>query len=311
MVTPLPSWNETTSKQKILEFVTRVTDQSHGNYVEPKERIATFDNDGTLWCEKPVINQLARVLAKVAADGKTNPDLRVKPLYKATLENDTAWFERYSGNDKIQELVAMILETGVGSTMEEVETQVLEWLTTARHPRFNLPYTQVIYQPMRELIDYLQQQDFRVFICSGGGMDFMRVFAEETYDIPRERVIGSNMKLAWEYRDGKPVLVRQLGIIEPFNDGAGKPINIQLHIGRPPILVGGNSNGDIEMMEFAEASGKPFLNLLVHHDDSDREYAYDSSAERALTMAKERSWNIISMKQDFARIFPEANNNPI
>ncbi|BAU65505.1 putative nonspecific acid phosphatase [Stanieria sp. NIES-3757] len=305
MVIPLSSWNDTPTKQAILEFVMAVKDKSHANYVEPKERIATFDNDGTLWCEKPVVNQLARVLDQVAADARANPDLLQKPLYRATVDNDTAWFEMYSASDKLQELIAMILEIGVGWTVDEVETRALAWLETARHPRFKLPYTQVIYQPMLELIDYLHENDFRVFICSGGGMDFMRVFVEEIFNIPRDRTIGSNMKLAWEYRDGKPLLVRQLGIVEPFNVGAGKPINIQLHIGRPPILTGGNSNGDIEMMEFAAVSGKPYLNLLVHHDDCDREYAYDRSAERALVMAKERNWNIISMKRDWARIFPQ------
>jgi hypothetical protein len=281
-----------------------VTDKAHANYVKPQERIATFDNDGTLWCEKPVYNQVARILDKVAADAKANPDLLQKPLYRATVENDTAWFEMYSTGDKLQELIAMIVETGVGWTEEEVETRALAWLATAHHPRFKLPYTQVIYQPMRELIDYLHENDFRVFICSGGGMDFMRVFVEEVYNVPRDRTIGSNMKLAWEYRDGKPVLVRQLGIVEPFNDGVGKPINIQLHIGRPPILTAGNSNGDIEMMEFAAASGKPYINLLVHHDDGDREYAYERNAERVLAMAKERHWNVISMKRDWKRIFP-------
>ncbi len=305
MVTLLPSWNNTPTKQAILEFVRSVTDKSHANYVKPQERIATFDNDGTLWCEKPVVNQLARVLDKLAADAKANPDLLQKPLYRATVENDTAWFEMYSTSDKLQELIAMILEIGAGWTEDEVENRALAWLKTARHPRFQLPYTQVIYQPMLELIDYLHEKDFRVFVCSAGGMDFMRVFVEEVYNIPRDRTIGSNMKLAWEYRDGKPVLVRQLGLVEPFNDGAGKPINIQFHVGRPPILTGGNSNGDIEMMEFAAASDKPYLNLLVHHDDGGREYAYDRSAERALTMAKERNWNIISMRREWAQIFPK------
>ncbi|MGV2827997.1 HAD family hydrolase [Myxosarcina sp. GI1(2024)] len=307
MVTPLPSWNDTPTKQAILEFVRALTDKAHANYVKPQERIATFDNDGTLWCEKPVYNQVARILDKVAADAKANPDLLQKPLYRATVENDTAWFEMYSTGDKLQELIAMIVETGVGWTEEEVETRALAWLATARHPRFKVPYTQTIYQPMRELIDYLHENDFGVFICSGGGMDFMRVFVEEVYNVPRDRTIGSNMKLAWEYRNGKPVLVRQLGIVEPFNDAVGKPINIQLHIGRPPILTVGNSNGDIEMMEFAAASGKPYINLLVHHDDGDREYAYDRNAEGALAMAKERNWNVISMKRDWKRIFPESS----
>jgi hypothetical protein len=157
---------------------------------------------------------------------------------------------------------------------------------------------------MVELLDFLRDHDFRVFIVSGGGMDFVRIFSKELYGVPRENVVGSNMKLSWEYRDGAPVLVRQAGIVEPFNDGPGKPINIQLHVGRPPILVGGNSNGDVPMMEFAAASGKPFLNLLLHHDDAEREYAYTRSNERALQVARERGWTVVSMKTDFKQVFP-------
>ena len=156
---------------------------------------------------------------------------------------------------------------------------------------------------MVELLDYLRAHDFRIFICSGGGMDYVRLVSDALYGIPRENVIGSNMKLTWEYRENEPVLVRQAGLVEPFNDGAGKPINIQLHIGRPPILVGGNSDGDMAMMEFAAAGKRPFLNLLVRHDDAEREYAYDASAEQVQSAAQKRDWTTISMKNDWKTIF--------
>jgi len=232
-----------------------------------------------------------------------NPALGEQPLYRAAVEKDMAWFAPYMSNERIPELIGMMLAAGAGETQADFESRVAAWLETARHPLFGTPYTQVIYRPMVELLDYLRDHDFRVFIVSGGGMDFVRIFSEELYGVPRENVVGSNMKLSWEYRDGAPVLVRQAGIVEPFNDGPGKSINIQLHVGRPPILVGGNSNGDVPMMEFAAASGKPYLNLLVRHDDAEREYASDQSAEGAQKTAKERKWTIISVKDDFKVVF--------
>lgn len=300
----LSSWRDTPTKQAILEFVAAVTTENGSDYVPPSERIAAFDNDGTLWCEQPVPVQIMAMLDGLTQAVQQNSDLGEQPLYRAAVEKDMAWFAPYMSNERIPELVGMMLAAGAGETQADFESRVTAWLETARHPRFGTPYTQVIYRPMVELLDFLRANDFRVFIVSGGGMDFVRIFSETIYGIPRENVVGSNMKLSWEYRGGAPVLVRQAGIVEPFNDGPGKPINIQLHVGRPPILVGGNSNGDVPMMEFAAASGKPFLNLLVHHDDAEREYASDHSAEQALATAQERHWTIISMKDDFAVVFP-------
>ena len=300
----LPSWRDTPTKQAILEFVAAVTTEDGSDYVPPAERIAVFDNDGTLWCEQPVPVQIMAVLDGLTQAVQQNPDLGEQPLYRAAVEKDMAWFAPYMSNERIPELVGMMLVAGAGETQSDFESRVTAWLETARHPRFSTPYTQVIYHPMVELLETLRDHDFRVFIVSGGGMDFIRLFSETIYGVPRENVVGSNMKLSWEYRGGAPVLVRQAGIVEPFNDGPGKPINIQLHVGRPPILVGGNSNGDVPMMEFAAASGKPFLNLLVHHDDAEREYASDHSVEKALAIAQDRNWTIISMKDDFAVVFP-------
>ncbi|RCV65859.1 haloacid dehalogenase-like hydrolase, partial [Methanophagales archaeon] len=256
----LPSWKDTRTKQAILDFVAAVTDQNGPHYVPPAERIAAFDNDGTLWCEHPMPVQIIAILDALATVVQQNSALAEQPLYRAAAERDMAWFAPYMSNERIPELIGMMLAAGAGETQAEFEARSAAWLAEARHPRFGKPYTQVIYRPMVELLDYLRDNDFRVFIVSGGGMDFVRLFSETIYGVPRENVVGSNMKLSWEYRDGAPVLVRQAGIVEPFNDGTGKPINIKLHVGRPPILVGGNSNGDVPLMEFAAASGKPFLN---------------------------------------------------
>lgn len=303
MKTPLPGWRSTATRQAILEFVAAVTAVDTATYVPPQERIATFDNDGTLWCERPFYIQFAGALAFLAAIAQADPDRRVQQPYKAAYENDTAWFATYTSNEKIPELVKMLLQTAGGETQADFEARALQWLQTARHPRFDRLYTELTYKPMVELLDFLREHEFRVFICSGGGMDYVRLVSETLYGIPRENVIGSNMKLTWEYRAGGPVLVRQAGLVEPFNDGSGKPINIQLHVGRPPILTGGNSNGDMAMMEFAAAGQRPFLNLLVRHDDAEREYVYDDSAEQVQQVARERGWTTISMKHDWREIF--------
>jgi hypothetical protein len=299
----LPAWNKTQTKKSILDFVAAVSDEDGPDYVSPAERIATFDNDGTLWCEHPVPVQFAAILDALALAVEKDPKLLEQPLYRAAAEKDLAWFAPYMSNERIPELLAMLLEFGAGETQDEFEARVALWLKTARHPRFNRSYLQLVYEPMVELLDYLRAHDFRLFIVSGGGMDFVRLFSEEVYGIPRENVIGANMKLSWEYRNATPVLVRQAGIIEPYTDGPGKPISIQLHVGRPPILACGNTNGDLAMMEFAAAGGKPYLNLLVRHDDADREYASDHSAEKAQEMAQARNWTIVSVKEDFKTVF--------
>jgi hypothetical protein len=300
----VPSWNDTPTKRAILDFVAAVINENGPDYVPPVERIATFDNDGTLWCEHPMPVQIIAILDALGTAVQKDPTLAENPLYRAAAENDMAWFSPYMSNERIPELIGMMLAAGAGETQADFESRVFAWLETARHPRFGKAYTQMVYQPMVELLDYLRANDFRVFIVSGGGMDFVRIFSEDVYGVPCENVIGSNMILSWEYRDDGPVLVRQAGLAGPFNDGPGKPINIQLHVGRPPILVGGNSNGDVPMMEFTAASGKPYLNLLVRHDDGEREYASDQSSEQAQKTANERKWTIISMKDDFKVVFP-------
>jgi len=300
---PLSSWSNTPARQAIVDFVTAVSTPNSPDFVPPAERIATFDNDGTLWCERPLYIQFISALDSLADLAKNDPALRDIQPYKAAYENDMEWLSIYTSNEKIPELVGMLLKAFAGETQDAFEARAAQWLDNARHPRFDKLYKQLIYKPMIELLDYLRAHEFRIFICSGGGMDYVRLVSDALYGIPRENVIGSNMKLTWEYRENGPVLVRQAGLVEPFNDGAGKPINIQLHIGRSPILVGGNSDGDMAMMEFAAAGKRPFLNLLVRHDDAEREYAYDASAERVQAAAQEREWTTISMKNDWKQVF--------
>lgn len=303
MTDALSLWRDTAIKQAILEFAGNVTDENSSYYRPPAERIVTFDNDGTLWCERPAYIQFEGAFAYLAEKAAADRSLRDKQPFKAAYENDREWLGMYLSNEKIPELIAMMLQTVAGETQGEFESRTRAWLQTARHSRFGLRFKELTYKPMVQLLDYLRTHDFRVFICSGGGMDYVRVVSEELYGVPRENVIGSNLKLTWEYRDEGPVLVRQAGIVEPFNDGPGKPVNIQLHVGRPPILTAGNSNGDIAMMEFAAGGNWAYLNLLLRHDDAEREYAYDDSAEQAQQAAQERGWTVISMKNDWHKVF--------
>lgn len=301
-MTELKSWKNTATTRIITDFVAAVTDKSGGRYVPPAERIATFDNDGTLWCEKPGYIQLFFAVARLKQLAETAPDLLDKPAYRAATTGDLGYFASlYPGN--IPALMEIVFDTHAGMSQPEFEGLAYRFLSQARHPRFGVPYKQCVYQPMLELLDYLRRHDFKVFIASAGGMSFVRTVSEEIYQIPRENVIGSNITFEVTHRDERLVLLRKPGLLDPPDDGPGKPVNIELHIGRPPIMAVGNANGDIEMMEFAQASGKPFLNLLLLHDDADREYAYEQGAERAGQLAAARNWLTVSMKNDWQHIF--------
>jgi len=302
-MTDLPSWNDTPTKQAILDFVGAVTDESGPGYVPPAERIATFDNDGTLWCEKPAYIQLFFAIQRLKEMAAADPGLRDKPAYKAAVAGDMGYFASLYPGD-IPALMKIGFDTHAGMPQEEFERLAADFLANARHPRFGVPYKQCIYQPMLELMDYLQDNDFKVFIASAGGMSFMRTVSEAIYNVPRENVIGSNITFEIGRKDGRLILLRKPGLVEPVDDGPGKPVNIELHIGRRPILAAGNSNGDIEMLEHAEDKRRPWLCLLLHHDDAAREYAYDQGAEKSLQLARERGWTVVSMKDDFKTVFP-------
>ena len=300
---PLPSWNDGVPKQAIMDFVTRVTTQGGPDFVPPAARIATIDNDGTLWCEQPAYVQAFFVFERVKQLAVTNPELKVKQPYRAILEDDRATMARFSSH----EIVALVAATHSGMTPEEFDRMAGAWLEKARHPRFQRLYKDCVYQPQLELLAHLRANGFKTFIVSGGGVDFIRAFAEGTYGITPERVIGSSAKTRFELRDGKAVLIK-LPELNSIDDGPGKPININLQIGRRPILAFGNSDGDLEMLQYTAAGSGPRLMLLLHHDDADREYAYDRTShvgrlDKAWDEATKRGWQVVSMKRDFKTVF--------
>ncbi len=301
---PLPSWNEGPAKQAIVEFVGIVTERSSPNYAPPEQRIVTFDNDGTLWAEQPVYFQGFFVFDRVRALAPKHPEWKEKQPFKAVLENDMKVLAA-TGEKGLTE---MVTTTHAGMTTEEFETIVKNWLATARHPRFKRPFTDLVYQPMVELLDYLRANGFKTYIVSGGGVEFMRPWTEKVYGIPPERVVGSSIKIKFEIRDGKPALTR-LPDIDFIDDGPGKPMGIQKFIGRRPIAAFGNSDGDLQMLQWTAAGEGPRFMLLVHHTDTEREWAYDRQSpigrlDKALEEGQGRGWTVVDMKKDWNRIFP-------
>jgi hypothetical protein len=302
----LPSWKEGASKARIVEFVQSVTDPTSKQYVPPAERIAVFDNDGTLWTEQPMYFQLAFILDRVKALAPQHPEWRTQEPFKSVLAGDMAGVARAGEHG----LLEMMAATHAGMTTDEFRSIVADWLATARHPRFKRPYAELTYAPMKELLAYLRANGFKTFIVSGGGVEFMRVFSEDVYGVPPEQVIGSSIHTKFEVRDGKPVIVR-LPEIEFIDDKAGKPVGINRYIGRKPILAFGNSDGDFEMLEYTTRAPGPRLGLIVHHDDGEREYAYDRKSsigrlERGLDEAAQRGWVVVSMKDDWRRVYADA-----
>jgi hypothetical protein len=300
----LPSWNDGAAKTSIVEFVTRVTKAGGPDYVQPAGRIAVFDNDGTLWAEQPMYFQAFFVFDRVKAIAPQHPEWKDRQPFKAILENDRKALLA-SGEKGAMEI---LMATHSGMTTGEFEKIVKDWLTTARHPRFNRPFTDLIYQPMLELLAYLRENGFKTYIVSGGGVDFMRPWAEKVYGIPPEQVVGSSIKLKFDIRDGKPVLMR-LPEIDFVDDGPGKPVGIQKFIGRRPIAAFGNSDGDLQMLQWTAAGKGPRFMLLVHHTDAEREWAYDRQSpigqlDKALDEAQRRGWTVVDMKKDWKRVFP-------
>jgi phosphoserine phosphatase len=287
---PLPSWNEGAAKRAVLEFVESVTGPG-ASYVPPAERIATFDNDGTLWCEKPQYVQASFIFRRWKQMVQADPAKAKEQPYKALAENDQAYLTNLL--DHVPDLVKGVTEAYQGITVGAFEQAVHEFFATATHPTLGVPYTKVGYQPMRELLDLLQARGFIVFICSGGGRDFVRPVSEQMYGIPRERVIGSATIV--QYRDGD--LYRTKDVEQPIDDGTGKPAHIWMRTGRKPLLACGNADGDVPMLETARFS------ILIHHDDASREFGYDTGAEKALADAKEHGWIVVSMHNDFKVVF--------
>ncbi len=302
---PLPSWNDTAPRQAIIAFVARITDTNSPDFVPVEERIATFDNDGTLWAEQPIYFQFQFALDRVKALAPQHPEWKTQEPFNHLLAGDMKSF--LAGGEK--SLMAAMAVSHSGMTTEEFNGVVKDWLRTARHPKTGRPYTEMVYQPMVELLAYLRANGFKTFIVSGGGVEFMRAFAEQTYGIPPEQVIGSQGRLKYEIRDGKPVLIK-LPEVQFVDDKAGKPIGIETFIGRRPVMAFGNSDGDREMLEWTTAGAGTRFALLVHHTDAEREWAYDRKSpigglDKAWDEALAKGWTIVSMKDDWKTIFPE------
>jgi phosphoserine phosphatase len=300
---PLPSWNEGTAKTNIVAFVRSTTDSTAAAFVPPAERIAVFDNDGTLWAEQPMYFQLAFAIDRVRELAPDHPEWSTQMPFAAIVSGDTEALGRLTEHD----IVEIVTATHSGMTVDAFQAAVADWLATVRHPRFDQPYTALAYQPMLELLEYLRANGFKTFIVSGGGIDFMRVFAEDVYGIPPEQTIGSMGAIVFEMRDDGPVLVKQPGV-DFIDDKEGKPIGIARIIGRRPIAAFGNSDGDLAMLQYTAAGQGAPLMVYIHHDDADREWAYDREShigrlDQGLDEAAERGWTVVSMRTDWTRVF--------
>ncbi len=300
---PLPSWNDGPAKSAIVSFVTRVTTENGPDFVRPAERIAAFDNDGTLWCEQPAYVQAVFVRDRIRVLAPEHPEWKEAQPFKAILEGDHATLAKLGERG----LAELVMATHAGMTADDFSAIVHDWIATAKHPRFDRLYTRCVYQPMLELLAYLRANGFKTFIVSGGGVEFLRVWAEPVYGIPPEQVIGSAIRTKYDVRDDRPVLMR-LAELDFVDDKAGKPVGIGKFIGRIPIAAFGNSDGDYEMLGYVTAGPGLRFGLIVHHTDPTREYAYDRDSHfgrlaRALDEAPARGWTVVDMKKDWNRVF--------
>lgn len=301
---PLPSWNEGATKKSIVDFVTKTTTAGAIDFIPVADRIACFDNDGTLWSEQPMYFQMAFVMDRVKALAPQHPEWKDTQPFKAAIEGDVQ--TALSGGEK--SMVDMLIATHAGTTTEEFNKIVKDWIATSRHPKTNQPYTEMVYKPMLELLAYLRSNGYKTYIVSGGGIDFMRPWTESVYGIPPEQVIGSSLKLKYEMRDDGPVVYR-LPEVNFINDKAAKPVGIEQHIGRRPVFTAGNSDGDYEMLQWTStATGYPRFGMLVHHTDEVREWAYDRTShigklDKGLNDAPKYNWLIVDMKQDWKKVY--------
>lgn len=303
---PLPSWNDGAAKAAIVDFVTRVTTDGGPDFVPVPARIATFDNDGTLWSEQPLYFQFLFATDRVRAMAPQHPEWQTEEPFRSVLAGDME-AALAGGNEAILKLV---MASHTGMTTDEFDQVVAAWLATARHPTLKRPYTELVFQPMLEVLAYLRANDFKTYIVSGGGVEFMRNFSERVYGIPPEQVIGSSVKTEFELRDGKPAIVK-LAELDFIDDGPGKPVGIEKFIGRRPIAAFGNSDGDLQMLQWTTAGTGPRFALIVRHTDAEREFAYDRQSsighlDKALDAAAASGWTVVSIKDDWKTVYPPA-----
>lgn len=301
---PLPSWNEGETKNSIIRFVDAVTDPVNEHFIEVEDRIATFDNDGNLWSEQPAYFQLFFAIDRVKILADQHPEWKDQQPFKAILEDDLKTLATFGEHG----LIEIVMATHGNITTEEFESIVRSWLSTALHPRFNRPYTQLVYQPMLELLEYLRNKDFKTFIVSGGGIEFMRPWVEEVYGIPRDQVVGSSIKTEFTFQNGEPVIMR-LPEMDFIDDKEGKPVGINRFIGRKPVFASGNSDGDLQMLQWTASGESLNFMLYLHHTDGEREWAYDREShigrlDKGLDEAEEKGWTVIDMKEDWKIIYP-------
>jgi phosphoglycolate phosphatase-like HAD superfamily hydrolase len=301
---PLPSWNDGKAKQAITSFVEKVTKEGSPDFVPVPERIATFDNDGTLWAEQPMYFQVLFVFDRIKDLAPQHPEWKHKEPFASVLKGDVK--AALAGGEHA--IMEMAMGTHAGTTTEEFEQIGKDWLATAKHPTTKRPYTEMVYQPMLEVLAYLRANGFKTFVVSGGGIEFMRAWAEQVYGIPPEQVVGSSIKTKFEMRNGTPVL-RRLPEVNFIDDNTGKPVGIHQHIGRRPVMAFGNSDGDLQMLQWATSGKGPRFALIVHHTDAVREWAYDRTSsigklDKAWDEAKTKNWTVVDMKQDWKTIFP-------
>jgi hypothetical protein len=310
---PLPSWNDGATKSAITNFVTKATTEGAKDFVPVSDRIATFDNDGTLWCEQPMYFQMMFAFDRIRELADEHPEWKDQQPFKAVIANNLAEF----GETGQKGLLEVIATTHAGMTVEEFHRIVRQWMHTAKHPRFHRPYDQLIYQPMHELLVYLRTNGFETFIVSGGGVEFMRPWVPTVYGIPPQQVVGSSGLVKFEMRDGRPVLLKEPKV-EFIDDGPGKPVGINRFIGKQPVMAFGNSDGDLEMLQWTTEGepdrGMPRFGLIVHHTDAEREYAYDRDSkvgrlDKALDAAPKQGWTVVDMKNEWKTIFPPESAN--
>ena len=300
----LNSWNDGKTKTAIVDFVTRTTDNSTPDFINVKDRIAVFDNDGTLWAEQPNYFQLLFALDRIKSLAPEHPEWKEIQPFKAVLEDDTETMKTFHTKD----ILTLVMATHGGQTHEEFQKQVVDWNNNSKHPRFDRPFSEMVYQPMLELLDYLQQNDYKTYIVSGGGVYFMRALVSEVYNIPSEQIIGSTIITNFKNMDNEYVITRT-PLLDFVNDKEGKPVNINKIIGKKPVFCAGNSDGDLAMMQYTATNDLPYFNLYIHHTDNEREWAYDSLShigklKTGFTEANKNNWTVVDMKSDWNIIFP-------
>ena len=304
IVDPLPSWNDGSTKEAILSYIKDITNTESPNFIPISERIATFDNDGNLWSEQPAYFQLFFAMDRIKALAPEHPEWKTTQPYQSVLENDMKTLMSFGEHG----LIEIVLATHAGNTVVEFEQIVKDWLAVAKHPRFDRPYTDLVYQPMLELLQYLRANEFKTFIVSGGGIEFMRPWVESVYGVPKHQVIGSSIKTKYDYNDGNPV-IRRLPELNFIDDKEGKPEGINQYIGRKPVFASGNSDGDLQMLRWTDSNSYNSFQLYLHHTDADREWAYDRESsigrlDKGLDEANAKGWTVIDMKKDWKVIYP-------